>query len=142
MNIAIYQYHRQDTHSQDMNQSGEHLILSAVSMCKEKAAELYGEENNIYTYIDTEHRMIKSNCMEGAYVRPKLEDLLVDIKSGAIQAVIVTYMGVIAADFNFIVAFYIYLRQYNVKLATVREGEKINELMEQALEEYWKQLEK
>ena len=41
MNIAIYQYHRQDTHSQDMNQSSEHLILSAVSLCKEKAAELY-----------------------------------------------------------------------------------------------------
>lgn len=136
MNIAIYQYHRQDTHSQDMNQSGEHLILSAVSMCKEKAAELFGEDNHIYTYIDTETRMVQSKCMEGAYVRPKLEDLLIDIKSGAIQAVIVTYMGVVASDFNFIMAFYIYLCQHKVKLITVREGEKINELMEKALEEY------
>ena len=140
MNIAIYQYHRQDTHSQDMNQSSEHLILSAVSLCKEKAAELYGEDNNIYTYIDTETRMIKSKCMEGAYVRPKLEDLLVDIKNGAIQAVIVTYMGVVASDFNFVLAFYIYLCQHKVKLATVREGEKINDMMEKALEEYWNKM--
>lgn len=140
MNIAIYQYHRNDTRNQDMNQSAERLILSAVSMCKEKAAELYGENNNIYTYIDTETRMIKSKCMEGAYVRPKLEDLLVDIKSGAIQAVVVTYMGAVASDFNFVLAFYIYLHQHNVELATVREGEKINDMMEKALEEYWKNM--
>ena len=44
MNIAIYQYHRQDTHSQDMNQSSEHLILSAVSLCKEKTLEVVNRE--------------------------------------------------------------------------------------------------
>ena len=75
------------------------------------------------------------------YLKQNLQEyLLVDIKSGAIQAVIVTYMGVVASDFNFVLAFYIYLCQHNVKLITVREGEKINDMMEKALEEYWNKM--
>lgn len=139
MNIAIYQYHRSDSKSMEMNQSGEHLILSAVTMCKDKAEELYGEECNFIQYVDITLDMIPSNYMKGAYVRPELERLLEDIHLGRIDTVIVTYMGAIASDFNFIIAFYIYLCQHNVKLATVREGEKINILMEQALEEFRKQ---
>ncbi len=140
MNIAIYQYHRQDTLSQDMNQSAEHLILSAVTLCKEKAIEVYGEDNNFINYIDTESRMIESKCMKGATVRPRMEELLADIKNGAIDAVVVSYMGVIASDFNFVIAFYIYLCQNNCKLLTVREGKKINDMMEQALEEMWNKM--
>lgn len=140
MNIAIYQYHRQDSRSQEMNQSGEHLILSAVTMCKDKAVELYGEDHRFVPYIDTEHRMLESSCMKGAYVRPQLEVLLTDIKKGKIDLVVVTYMGAVAADFHFVLAFYIYLCQNKVKLITVREGEGINNLMEQALEEYKKKI--
>ena len=66
MNTAIYQYHRRDTHSQDINQSGEHLILSAVTMCKDKVREIFGEDQNYVAYIDTEHRMIESQYMKGA----------------------------------------------------------------------------
>jgi len=138
MNTAIYQYHRHDTNSQDMNQSGEHLILSAVTMCKDKAAALYGDDQHFMTYIDTEHKMIESECLKGAIVRPELERMLSDIEKGRIDLVVVTYMGAIASDFNFIIAFYIYLCQHKVKLITVREGERIIELMEKALEEYRK----
>ena len=140
MNTAIYQYHRRDTHSQDINQSGEHLIMSAVTMCKDKAVSLYGEDQNFQTYIDTETRMIESKCMKGAYTRPELEKLLADVKDGKIDLVVVTYMGAVAADYNYVIAFYIYLRQHNVKLITVREGEGINEMMEKALEEYQKNM--
>lgn len=52
MNIAIYQYHRSDSVSQDMNQSAEHLILSAVTMCKDKATELYGPGQNFIQYVE------------------------------------------------------------------------------------------
>ena len=138
MNTAIYQYHRRDTNSQDMNQSGEFLILSAVTMCKDKVEEIYGEDQHYITYIDTEHKMIESSCMKGAYVRPELERLLEDIEKGKIDLVAVTYMGAVAADFNFVLAFYIFLCQHNVKLITVREGKGINDLMERALEEYRK----
>ena len=140
MNIAIYQYHRRDTNSQDINQSGEHLIMSAVTMCKDKAVSLYGEDQHFQTYIDTETRMIESECIKGAYTRPELEKLLVDVKNGKIDLVVVTYMGAVAADYNYVIAFYIYLRQHNVKLITVREGEGINEMMEKALEEYQKNM--
>ena len=138
MNIAIYQYHRSDTRSLDINQSGEHLILSAVTMCKDKATDLYGHGQNFIQYVDTKLDMIPSEYMKGAYVRPELERLLEDIHLGRIDLVIVTYMGAVASDFNFVLAFYIYLCQHNVKLVTVREGEKINELMEEALEEFKK----
>ncbi|MBR0410584.1 MAG: recombinase family protein [Eubacterium sp.] len=138
MNIAIYQYHRSDSVSQDMNQSAEHLILSAVTMCKDKATELYGPGQNFIQYVDMKLDMIQSNYMKGAYVRPELERLLEDIHLGRIDTVIVTYMGAVASDFNFVIAFYIYLCQHNVKLVTVREGERINEMMEQALEEFRK----
>ena len=138
MNVAIYQYHRRDTHSQDINQSGEMLILSAVTMCKDKVTELYGEDQNFVTYIDTETRMIESDCLKGAYVRPELENMLADIRDGRIDMVAVTYMGAVASDYMFILAFYIYLCQHNIKLITVREGEKIGGMLEKALEEYRK----
>ncbi len=138
MRTAIYQYHRHDTNSHDINESGEHLIMSAVTMCKDKVEDLYGDGQNFITYIDTKHTMIESNCMKGVYLRPKLEEMLEDIRDGKIDLVVVTYMGAIASDFNFIMAFYIYLCQHNVKLITVREGERITEMMEQALEEYQK----
>ena len=138
MNIAIYQYHRSDTRSQDINQSGEHLILSAVTMCKDKAIELFGMGHRYYQYIDTDNKMVQSDCMKGAYVRPKLEELLVDINEGKVDTLVVTYMGAVASDYNFIIAFYIYLKQHNVKLVTVREGERINDMMEKALEEFKK----
>lgn len=140
MNIAVYQYHRQDTLSQDMNQSAEHLILSAVTLCIEKAIEVYGKDNNFLNYIDTESRMIESKCLKGATVRPRLEELLEDIKRGAIDAVVVSYMGVLASDLNFVIAFYIFLRQNNCKLITVREGEKINDMMEEVMEEMAKKM--
>ena len=135
MNTAIYQYHRPDSKSMEMNQSGEHLILSAVTMCKDTAADIYGHGQNFIQYVDTTIDMIESQYMKGAYVRPELERLLEDIHLGRIDLVVVTYMGAVASDFNFVVAFYIYLCQHNVKLITVREGERINDLMEQALEE-------
>ena len=140
MNIAVYQYHRQDTLSQDMNQSAEHLILSAVTLCIEKAIEVYGKDNNFLNYIDTESRMIESKCLKGATVRPRLEELLEDIKRGAIDAVVVSYMGVLASDLHFVIAFYIFLRQNNCKLITVREGEKINDMMEEVMEEMAKKM--
>ncbi len=140
MNIAIYQYHRSDSRSLDVNQSSEHLILSAVTMCKDKAIELYGEGHTFISYVDTELTMIESKCMKGAYVRPELERMLLDIKNGLIDMVVVTYMGAIASEYLFIIAFYIYLCQNNVKLVTVREGEAINEMMEAALEEYNKNM--
>ena len=142
MNIAIYQYHRQDTRSQDINQSAEHLLLSAVTMCKDKAELLYGQGHRFITYLDTEHRMVESEYMKGAYVRPRLEEMLADIKNGQIDMVIVTYMGAVASDYNFVLAFYIYLCQNKVKLVTVREGEKIQEMMDTALEEYRKTMER
>ncbi len=138
MNTAIYQYHRSDTQSLDVNQSAEHLVLSAVTLCKDKVTELYGEDQKFITYIDTETRMIESSYMKGTVVRPKLEELLADIDAGMIDLVAVTYMGAVASDFYFVLAFYIYLRQHNVKLITAREGERINEMMENALEEYRK----
>lgn len=135
MNTAIYQYHRPDSKSMDMNQSGEHLILSAVTMCKDTATDLYGHGQTFIQYVDTTTDVIESQYLKGAYVRPELERLLEDVHLGMIDLVVVTYMGAVASDFNFVVAFYIYLCQHNVKLVTVREGERINELMEQALEE-------
>lgn len=139
MNIAIYQFNNIDSECPSCNQGEAKLILSDLDRCKRKAAELYGEGHTFQSYMDRKDVAVDSRCIMGAQVRPAMERMLEDIGEGRIDIVMMTYMGALAADQYFILAFYLYLKKHNVRIATVREGEGIVKMLEEALYIYQKE---
>lgn len=139
MNIAIYGYHNMDTGCPSCNQAETKLVQTDVEKCKEKAVEVYGEGHSFFTFIDRSDVLSDSSHLKGGKTRPAMENMLQAISEGKIDMVVVTYMGALAAEYLFILAFYIFLCQHKVKILTVREGEKITEMLEEALEQYRKQ---
>ena len=136
MKVAIYDFFNTDTECPSCNQAGAKMALSEIGKCKDKVKELYGEGHVFREYIDRKDVAVTSSYLSGATVRPAIERLLEDIDKGEIDLVVMTYMGVLAADFYFILAFYLFLRQHDVRIITVREGERINQMLEQAIEEF------
>jgi len=135
---AIYTYHGRDTGCPSCNQAGAKLIQYEIDQCKAKATEVFGEGQTFTLYVDTDDRYRPSKCLKEAPVRMKMEQLLEDIRDGKVDLVVMNYMGSLAADYMFVLAFYMYLRKNKVRLITVREGQEIESMMERALEEYAK----
>ena len=136
MNVAIYNFFNTNTDCPSCNQAGAKMAFSEIGKCKDKVKELYGDGHVFREYIDRNDVAVSSSYLSGATVRPAIERLLEDIDKGEVDLVVLTYMGVLAADFYFILAFYIFLCQHKVRIITVREGERIAEMLDQALEEF------
>ena len=139
MNIAVYEYHNMDTGCPSCNQAEAKLVETDMEKCRQKVAEIYGEGHSFYNFIDKQDILQESRYLKGAKTRPAVERMLGAISEGKIDLVVLTYMGALAADYMFILAFYIFLCQHKVGIITVREGKRIEDMLEQALEQFRKE---
>ena len=133
MKAAIYQFLNALSDCPSCNQAScQNAALNAVA-CQEKAHELFGDDCELVNYIDRGETRLTGPDIHQVRNRPQFTRMLNDVSEGRIDAVIMTYMGILSVDIDFVLNFYIYLKEHNVKLATVREGLKIMEMMEEAL---------
>ncbi len=133
MRVAIYQFQNALGDCPSCNQAAcQNAAMNAVA-CQEKAKELFGEDCEYFNYIDRSESRLTGSDIHTVSNRPQFLKLLDDIREDRIDAVIMTYMGILSIEIDFLLNFYEYLKEHGVKLATVREGLKIMEMMEQAL---------
>ena len=134
MRVAIYQFQNALGDCPSCNQATCQTVAMNAVACQEKAKELFGEDCECFNYIDRNESILTGSDIHSVKNRPQFLKLLDDVKEKKIDAVIMTYMGILSIDMEFLLNFYCYLKENNVKLATVREGLGITDLMEQALQ--------
>lgn len=133
MRVAIYQFQNALGDCPSCNQATcQNVTMNAVA-CQEKAKELFGQDCECINYIDRSESRLTGSDIHTVSNRPQFLKLLADIREGKIDAVIMTYMGILSIDMDFVMNFYAYLKEHNVKLATVREGLKVMDMIEEAL---------
>lgn len=133
MRVAIYQFQNALGDCPSCNQATcQNVTMNAVA-CQEKAIELFGDDCELFNYIDRSESRLTGSDIHTVSNRPQFLKLLKDIEDGKIEAVILTYMGILSIDIDFVLNFYVYLKEHGVKLATVREGLKVMDMMEEAL---------
>ena len=133
MRVAIYQFQNALSDCPSCNQASCQNAAMNAAACHEKAVELFGSDAEFSNYIDRSESKLTGSDIHNVSNRPQFTRMLEDIKEGKIDAVIMTYMGILSIDMDFLLNFYRFLKEHNVKLATAREGLKIMDMMEQAL---------
>ena len=133
MRVAIYQFQNALGDCPSCNQATCQNVVMNALQCKQKAQDMFGEECEFFNYIDRSESILTGSDIHNVKNRPQFLKLLEDIAAGNIDVVIMTYMGILSIDMDFLLNFYIFLKEHGVKLATAREGLGIMDLMEEAL---------
>ena len=128
MKIGIYQSVRADSNCPACNQTAAKKAVTDAMACKEKAEEIFGDDCVFLNYIDR----ITMNA-DPATSRRHFNRMLEHIRAGVIEAVVVTYMGVISTDIEVILDFYRFLKECGCKIITVRDGAKVMDMLEKAI---------
>lgn len=133
MKVAIYQFQNALGDCPSCNQATCQNVAMNAASCQEKAKELFGEDCEYFNYIDRSESILTGPDIHTVKNRPQFLKLLQDIADKKIDVVIMTYMGILSIDMDFLLNFYVYLKEHGVKLATAREGLGIMDLMEEVL---------
>lgn len=133
MRIAIYQFQNALGDCPSCNQATCQNAAMNIVACQEKSKELFGDDCEFFNYIDRSESILTGSDIHRVKNRPQFLKLLSDIADKKIDAVIMTYMGILSIDMDFLLNFYEYLKEHGVKLVTTREGLGIMDLMEEAL---------
>lgn len=106
-----------------------HNAVRAISeQCKEKAIQIYGKNCEVYFYTDI-----------GAYDmtsldRPFLLKLMKDITDGKIDVVMLPKLAMIGSEIEVVLAFYKFLKERNIGIATLADGKNVAPLLDKAME--------
>ena len=133
MRVAIYQFQNAQGDCPSCNQAGNQMIAIGRESCRNKALELFGDSCEFIYYLDRSESRLTGDSIQDVKNRPRFESLLRDIRKGEIDAVVMTFMGELSIEEAFIIDFYRFLKEHNVKLITVREGFRIMEMLDQVL---------
>lgn len=133
MRVAIYQFQNALGDCPSCNQATCQTAVMNAVQCRQKAQDLFGEDCEYFNYIDRSESILTGSDIHSVKNRPQFLKMLDDIADGKIDVVIMTYMGALSIDMDFLLNFYVYLKEHDVKLATAREGLGIMDLMEEAL---------
>ena len=133
MRIAIYQFQNTPGGCPSCNQAGNQMISIGRESCIEKAQELFDEKCEFIFYLDRSESRLTGKDIHNVKNRLRFLSLLSDIEKGDIDVVMVTFMGELTIEEEFIIEFYRYLKEHGVKLVTVREGFKIMDMLDQVL---------
>ncbi len=133
MRIAIYQFQNAPGGCPSCNQAGNQMVSIGRESCQIKAQELFGDQCEFVFYLDRSESRLTGSDIHNVKNRPRFLSLLDDVKKGEIDVVMMTYMGELSIEEEFIIAFYRYLKEHGVKLVTAREGFRIMEMLDKVL---------
>lgn len=106
-----------------------HNVVRAISeQCKEKAIQIYGKNSEVYFYTDIGHYDMTS------LDRPFLMKLMKDITDGKIDVVMLPKLAMIGSEIEVVLAFYKFLKDRKVEIATLNDGKKVAPLLDKAME--------
>ncbi len=133
MRIAIYQFMIGQSNCPSCNQATNKMLLNNAIACREKAIEIFGDNLDFFNYVDRHETIQTGSDIRNVPYRTHFNRLLADVEAGKIDAVILTFMGNLSNEAKFIIDFYRFLKEHQVKLVTVREGLGIMDMMEKVL---------
>lgn len=133
MRIAIYQFQNAPGSCPSCNQAGNQMIAIGRESCQTKARELFGDQCEFIFYLDRSESRLTGDDIHKVKNRPRFLSMLDDIEKGEIDVVMMTYMGDLSIEEEFIIAFYRFLKDHGVKLVTAREGFRIMDMLDKVL---------
>ncbi|MDO4975944.1 MAG: recombinase family protein [Eubacteriales bacterium] len=103
------------------------MIKDAVA-CKNRVEGIYGTDCEYFNFTDL------GDYPPSNLDRPGFHRMMKDVENGRLDAIIVIRLDKISNDIDLILTTYQRLKEHNVALLTLKEGEKAMEILEKAME--------